>query len=132
MASAYASIFAKTPVDEIKNRAIGLSELIVTGSDIFQALHRKHNSPPKVFRQSLDQVDEEVSTRLSKGDRVAIVFVYRRPWGSGTQIDLVGNDIWEVEGYKKATLDELLVEGKMEPYKDFPPQFTEAISATFF
>lgn len=43
----------------------------------------------------------------------------------------VGDDIWDVKGYEKATLDELLVEGKLEPYRDLPPQVTQAFYSMF-
>ena len=132
MAAAYVAIFAESPIAQIQNRAIGLTEFLATGSDIAKALERKHGAPPQVYRQSLEQVDKEIQSRITKGDMTALVFVYRRPWGEGKQVELVGNDVWDVKGYEKATLEELVVEGKLEPYKEFPPPFAAAIEATIF
>jgi hypothetical protein len=81
-------------------------------------------------------VDEEGRKRLASGDRSGLAFAYRWPWATGEVVDLMGDDIWEeVEGAegcekKKATLDDLIVEGKLAPYKDLPPMMMEGIRTT--
>ena len=131
VAAAYASIFAKTPVHELQNRGIGLTEFTATGAEIATALERKHGAPPQVFRHSMKRVDEEIESKLQNGNPLAMVFGYRKPWGAGKLVDLVGHDIWQVDNYQKATLEDLIVNGKMESYKDLPPPVTEALNSTF-
>lgn len=53
-------------------------------------------------------------------------------WATGKHLELVGNDIWDVQGYPKTTLEKVVVEGDVEPYKAFPPQFAALIETTFF
>ncbi|KAH6610502.1 hypothetical protein Trco_000522 [Trichoderma cornu-damae] len=132
VAAAYAAIFAKTPVSQLQNRSIGLSEFVVTGSEVAAALERKNGAAPQIFRPSIEQVKEEIAARLQKGDRSAILLAYRLPWASGKHLELVGNDVWDVEGYEKTTLDKVVVEGDLEPYKAFPPQFVALMETTFF
>jgi hypothetical protein len=132
VASAYASIFAKTPITQLKDRVIGLREFTATGSEIAQALEHKHGMPTQIFRQSLEQIDEQLDRRVAAGDFTALAFAYRRPWGTGRQFQLIGNDIWEVEGYQKTTLEEVILGDKLEPYKEFPAPFLAALEATFF
>lgn len=44
----------------------------------------------------------------------------------------VGGDVWDVEGYKKAILDEFLLVGKLEPYKNNPPQAIQLFSSMLY
>ncbi|KAK4065441.1 hypothetical protein J3E69DRAFT_112903 [Trichoderma sp. SZMC 28015] len=132
VAAAYAAIFAKTPISQLQNRSIGLSEFIVTGSEVAAALERKHGTPPQIFRPSVEQVSKEIEARLQKGDISAIPLGYRLAWATGKHLELVGNDIWDVQGYPKTTLEKVVVEGDVEPYKAFPPQFAALIETTFF
>lgn len=131
VAAAYVSIFATTPIAEISNRAIGLVELAPTGEDIAAALQKKHGKKPKIFRQSIEKVMEEFSARL-KSDLSALApaWYYRKLWGTGELTSLLGSDIWDLPSYKKATLDDLIVEGKVGRYRDLShalPYFEEAM-----
>lgn len=62
----------------------------------------------------------------------AIPLGYRLAWATGKHLELVGNDIWDLQGYPKTTLEKVVVEGDVEPYKAFPPQFAALIETTFF
>jgi hypothetical protein len=115
----------------LQNRAIGLSELKPTGSDIALALEKKHGAAPQIFTHSLEKVNDEVEGRLAAGVPLALASYNRRVWGSGQLVGMVGDDIWEVQGYPKATLEELLIQGKMERYRDAPPALLEMLDATF-
>ncbi|KAH7043768.1 nmrA-like family protein [Macrophomina phaseolina] len=131
VAAAYVSIFATTPIAEISNRAIGLVELAPTGEEIAAALQKKHGKKPKIFRQSIEKVMEEFSVRL-KSDLSALApaWYYRKLWGTGELTSLLGSDIWDLPWYKKATLDDLIVEGKVGRYRDLShalPYFEEAM-----
>jgi len=131
VAAAYADIFASTPPSQLQDRAIGLSELKATGQQIYEALRKKHGAEPQTFTHSLEKIDTEISKELERGSPLAAVWWYRRVWGAGQNVPNVGRDIWEVDGYPKATLDELLVEGKVDPYREVPPKLIGAVSATF-
>ncbi|KAH6957483.1 hypothetical protein DER45DRAFT_632392 [Fusarium avenaceum] len=132
VAAAYVAIFTRTPIAQLSGRAIGLREFICTGSEIAAAQQRRHGVPPKVYHHSLEQAKKEIEVRMRKGDLSAFIFSYRCPWGAGQQVELVGDDLWDVQGYRKTTLEEVVVKGKMEPYKEFPPSFTTALESTFF
>jgi hypothetical protein len=80
----------------------------------------------------VEQVKKEIEVRLQKNDISAIALGYRLAWATGRQLELVGNDIWDVEGYQKATLDQVVVEGGVEPYKAFPPHLAAQIETSFF
>ncbi|KAI1098844.1 NmrA-like family protein [Jackrogersella minutella] len=131
VAAAYASIFARTPPAQLAGRAIGLSEFKATGSEIVAALKKKYGAEPQVIRHSLEKVTNEVDTCIQNGIPLSLAWDCRRAWANGTIVKGVGDDIWEVEGYKKATLDDLLVGGQLGPYRDLPPQVVQAFNSTF-
>lgn len=119
VAAAYVSIFTTTPVAEISNRAIGLVELAPTGAEIAAALEEKHGKEPKIFRQSIEKVEEDFSHRLDSDlSALAPAWYYRKLWGTGELTSLLGSDIWDVPRYKKATLEDLVVNGKVGHYRD--------------
>lgn len=131
VAAAYVDIFATTPIDQIPNRVVRLCEFRATGSEIAQALDQRHGTPPKIFRQSIATVEQMIDTRLANGDMTAIALTYRCPWGEGTNNKYSAEDVWTVEGYRKTTLTEVVVEGKLGQYKALPPPFVEGLKATF-
>ncbi|KAI1370419.1 NmrA-like family protein [Hypoxylon crocopeplum] len=130
VAAAYASIFATTPPAQLAGRDIGISEVKATGNEIAAALKKKHGVEPQVFRHSLEKVSNEIETCMASGSFLSAVWCWRKCWGLGDSAKGVGEDIWEVEGYEKVTIDGLLVEGKLEPYKDIP-QAAKALGTTF-
>ncbi|KAI1214557.1 NmrA-like family protein [Annulohypoxylon truncatum] len=130
VAAAYASIFASTPPAKLAGRVIGISELKATGSEIAAALKKKYGAEPQIFRHSLEKVNDEVETCIKNGIPLSLAWWVRKMWGSGTLVGLVGNEVWEVEGYKKVSLEELLVGGKLAPYRNMPPQIVQAFNDT--
>ncbi|KAI1453280.1 NmrA-like family protein [Annulohypoxylon moriforme] len=130
VAKAYASIFSRTPPAGLAGRVIGVSELKATGSEIAAALKKKHGAEPQIFRHSLEKVDNEIETCIKNGIPLSLAWWCRKTWGNGTLVKSVGEEIWEVEGYQKATLEELLVGGKLAPYRDLPPQVKQAFDST--
>ncbi|KAK5710380.1 hypothetical protein LTR17_018906 [Elasticomyces elasticus] len=127
VAAAYASIFTKTPIREIENRTIGLCELRPTGNDIASALAQAHGRDPTKTADSLFKVSAGVTRCLAEGSPFALMWYCRKVWATGQQSKMVGSDIWEVPGYTKATLQTLLAEGKLEPYREMPPQIIGAM-----
>ncbi|KAK6209758.1 hypothetical protein QIS74_11342 [Colletotrichum tabaci] len=131
VAAAYASIFAATPISQLENRAIALCELAPTGREIEAALEAKHGVAPQVSTHSLSRVNGEVEGGLQSGSPFALAWYCRKIWATGQQCQMVGTDFWEVDGYDKATLEDLVVRGKLEAYREMPPQVAEYFKQCF-
>jgi hypothetical protein len=132
VAAAYAAIFATTPISQLENRVIGLTEIQTTGQDVAKALQKRHNAWPSIFRHSLEEVDRQMQDRLDKGQALANAWYCRKIWGSGKIPELIGSDIWEVKGYNKKRLEELIVDNKLVAYRDSSPDFQVAVNETFY
>lgn len=132
VAAAYVSIFVESPIAEISNRAISLVELAPTGEDIAAALEKKHGKPPKIFRQSTQKAEEDYSNCLNSPlSAIAPAWYYRKLWGTGELTSLLGTDIWDLPSYKKSTLDDLIVDGKVGSYRDLSTVFPHFEKAMF-
>ncbi|KAI1391576.1 NmrA-like family protein [Hypoxylon trugodes] len=131
VAAAYASIFARTPPAQLAGRAIGISEIKATGREIAEVLKKKHGKEPQIFRHSLEKTDQEIDHCIQTGSRLSLSWYCRKAWGNGTLVKGVGEDIWEVEGYKNASLEDLLLSGKLEPYRNVAPEARAAFMAAF-
>lgn len=131
MAAAYSAIFTSTPIAQLQNRSISISELKVTGENVATMLEKKHGALPRLSSLSLDRVNAEVEEGLKSGSLFTLAWYCRKIWGTGQQAKMVGADIWEVDEYKKATLEDLIVDGKLEAYRQLPPQVTEYFQSTF-
>ncbi|KAI0423940.1 NAD(P)-binding protein [Xylaria sp. FL1042] len=131
VAAGYASIFAKTPPSQLAGRDIGLVEFKATGDEIAAVLKEKHGAEPQKFVHSLAKVDAEIEACVKSGNPTALSWYCRRAWGAGDIVKGIGEDIWEVDGYEKATLRGLVLEGKLEPYKEIPAQVKQAFDAAF-
>ncbi|EXF84449.1 hypothetical protein CFIO01_02764 [Colletotrichum fioriniae PJ7] len=131
VAAAYSAIFTSTPIAQLQNRSISISELKVTGENVATMLERKHGALPRLSSLSLDRVNAEVEEGLKSGSLFTLAWYCRKIWGTGQQAKMVGADIWEVDEYKKATLEDLIVDGKLEAYRQLPPQVTEYFQSTF-
>ncbi|KAK1467653.1 hypothetical protein CCUS01_07184 [Colletotrichum cuscutae] len=131
VAAAYAAIFASTPIAQLQNRSISISELKVTGEHVATTLEKKHGVPPRLSSLSLERVNSEVEEGLKSGSLFTLAWYCRKIWGTGQQAKMVGTDIWEVQGYEKATLGDLIVDAKLEAYRQLPPQVAEYFQETF-
>ncbi|KAI0971274.1 NAD(P)-binding protein [Xylaria arbuscula] len=131
VAAAHASIFAKTPASQLQGRGIAISELRPTGAEIAAVLAEKHGAEPQKFVHSLAKADAEIENAVKNNAPTALSWYCRRAWGAGDIVPGLGKDIWEVEGYQKATLRGLLLEDKLEPYRDIPPQLKQLFDAAF-
>ncbi|KAJ5144597.1 NmrA-like family protein [Penicillium atrosanguineum] len=132
VAAAYAAIFAKTPILELENKVFGLSEVQATGEDVATALEKRHSAPPTTFRHSLEEVDRQIQDHLDKGQPLANAWYCRRIWGAGKIPELIGSDIWEVDGYSKKSLEELIVDDKLVAYREGSPAFQAAVEKMFY
>jgi hypothetical protein len=94
-------------------------------------LREKHGAEPQKVVHSLEKVDAEIDQGVKNNSPTALSWYCRKAWAVGDVVRGLGNDIWEVEGYQNATLRELLLEGKLEPYKDIPPQVKQLFDSAF-
>ncbi|KAK2602396.1 hypothetical protein N8I77_008931 [Diaporthe amygdali] len=131
VAAAYASIFAATPISQLRNRSICLTELSPTGDEIAKALEEKNAAPPKTIVHSLEKVNNEIKSCLQSGSPFALPWYCRKIWGNGKQASMVGSDVWNVGGCRKVGIRELIIDGQLEPYRDLPPQVGEYFESIF-
>lgn len=120
-------MFGDTPIEILKNRTLSLSELRPTGYDIQQALTTKFGVPPAQYTVPIEKVSIQVDEMIKKGDPGALAWYTRENWGNGDQLKFLGNDVWEVEGYTKATVKDLLLEDKLEEYRPLPKEFLDIL-----
>ncbi|KAJ5015975.1 hypothetical protein K4K57_012373 [Colletotrichum sp. SAR 10_99] len=120
VAAAYVSIFTSNPISEIQNRAITLSELAPTGQEIAAVMKQKHGEEPKKITHSLEKVKAELDHCIEAGEIFSLVWFCRKIWGTGELMAMLSSDVWDVPGYKKAALEDLVLEDKREPYRDLP------------
>ncbi|KAI1370131.1 hypothetical protein F4677DRAFT_439185 [Hypoxylon crocopeplum] len=120
VATAYASIFTRTPISEIQNRDIALMEVVPTGKEIAVALQKRHGRPCQIIRHSIDKVETEIEAGLDSGSPFTLAWYCRKIWATGKQKAMVGEDIWEVDGYQKASLESLIVGGELDAYRTPP------------
>ncbi|KAJ5170052.1 NmrA-like family protein [Penicillium coprophilum] len=132
VAAAYAAIFAQTPISQLQDTVFGLSELRVTGEDVANSLEKKHGAPPQIFRHSLEEADRQMQTRLDQGQPLALAWYCRRVWGSGQVLNAIGSNIWELEGYQKKSLKDLIEDGKLVAYREASPALKAALEGTFY
>ncbi|KAF7589414.1 hypothetical protein BBP40_004318 [Aspergillus hancockii] len=131
VAAAYASIFASTPVDDLKNRTIALSELKPTGNEIAAALTEKFGSATRIASESTDAVNEKIETALATGNPFALAFYCRKTWGTGQQAQMLGDDFWDVRDYPKTSVRSLIVGGELQAYRDLPAGVLDFFSSQF-
>ncbi|KAJ5418182.1 NAD(P)-binding protein [Penicillium crustosum] len=117
VAAAYASIFGDTLIEKLEKRTLSLSELRPTSHDIQKALTTKFGVPPAQCTVTIEKVSVQVDEMIKKGEPGALAWYTRRNCGNGDQLKFLGTDIWEVEGYIKASVEDLLVEDRLEEYR---------------
>ncbi|KAJ9111215.1 hypothetical protein QFC22_006590 [Naganishia vaughanmartiniae] len=132
VASGYASLFASTPIDDLSQRVIALSEFQVTGEDLIASLTEKHGFPTRVVNTlAIEQVDRLIEEKLEAGDRSTLAYYCRKIWGTGQQVKMIGEDVWTVPGYQKQTQKALLVDGELKPYRSLSQEFIDHFAHEF-
>ncbi|KAF5859762.1 hypothetical protein ETB97_002484 [Aspergillus alliaceus] len=120
VAAAYVSIFAFTPIDKLKNRTLALSELRPTGKDIAAALTEKFGSRTLSTSETTQSINEKIENAIASGSAFALAYYCRKIWGTGQQVAMVGQDMWDLKEYPKACLRDLLIDGNLQSYRDMP------------
>lgn len=108
VAAGYASIFVEADPSSLAGRVIGLNELHPTTGEIEKTMQKKIGAPPQVAFDSVQN-----AAKLAQSDRLDALV--RKKMGDGSHN--VGKDIWEVKGYQKKTLDDLLLRDGLETPK---------------
>lgn len=122
--AAYAQLFSRTPVDALAGRAITLREYTFSGSDLLAALARAHGgTQPTVARRTSVA---ELERAIAAGHPLALAYACRRNWGASLALDVLTDDVLEVEGYDKATLEGQVVGGGLQHYRTLSPAFLTA------
>ena len=105
-------------MSELADRSIGLTELTPTGTQIQEALEKRHGSEPKIAKVT----EEESVKKIQEGHLLALMDLVKLKWSRGEHS--VGSDIFELEGYNRATLDDLVVERKLGEYREVHLPYT--------
>ena len=116
VAAGVSDIFLKSTPESLAGRTIGLNELRPTTGEIEDAMKKKTGMQPKV-------ADDTVENALRMSRENKLDALVRKKMGDGTHG--VGDDIWEVEGFKKRTLDEFISGQALEV-----PKYQEADEGT--
>ena len=125
VAAAYVDIFTTRPIHTIQNRTITLSELAPTGMEIAAIMKEKNGRDPSIATRSLEEINQRIEDSLSKESNLAVPAYCRKMWGTGDMMKMLPDDLWEVEGYRKASLEDLVIGGKLESYRTLPDHVLE-------
>jgi hypothetical protein len=107
-------------LSELTDRSIGLTELSPTGTQIQEALEKRHGSQPRIAKVT----EDESVKKIQEGHPLALMDLVKLKWSRGEHS--VGDNIYELEGYKKATLDDLIVARKLGEYREVHVPYTLA------
>lgn len=82
----------------------------------------KYGKMPEIARRPLASTDDAIAS----GHPFALAAYCRKLWATGQITSMLG-ELYEVKGYQKKTLQQLVVDGELEPYKELPSFVTEAL-----
>jgi hypothetical protein len=122
VAAAYGSLFAQTPIEQLRDRQFSITELSPTGHDISRAMEARHGSQPLTTSIPIASVSDEVARCLTGRNRFSLMWYCRKIWSTGEQIKMIGGDTWDVAGYRKMSIQDLVVDGKLQQYREVPPE----------
>ncbi|CAG8053523.1 unnamed protein product, partial [Penicillium salamii] len=122
VAAGYAQIFASTPISQLQGRDTALCELKPTGNEIAEALARKFNAAPITKTESKEHIVQALNEAIENGNPFALALYCRKIWATGEKAKMMGEDVWDVEDYSKATLSSLIVEHKLGSYRSMPEE----------
>lgn len=124
MAAGVADIFISSTPTSLAGRTIGLNELHPTTGEIEAAMKVRAGTAPKVANDTV----QNATQRAKQNQLDALV---RKKMGDGTHG--VGNDIWEVSGYQKRTLEDFISGNALErPRYQEPDEGTKHFLDEYF
>jgi hypothetical protein len=97
-----------------------LSELAPTGMEIAAIMKEKNGRDPSIATRSLDEVNRTIEDCISRESNLAVPAYCRKIWGTGEMMKMLPDDLWEVKDYRKASLEDLVIGGRLESYRALP------------
>lgn len=125
VAAAYVDIFTTRPIRSIQNRTITLSELAPTGIEIAAIMKEKNGRDPSITTRSLEEANRTIEDCISRESNLAVPAYCRKIWGTGEMMKMLPDDLWEAKDYKKASLEDLVIGGRLESYRALPDHVLE-------
>lgn len=125
VAAAYVDIFTSRPIRTIQNRTITLSELAPTGMEIAAIMKEKNGRDPSTAIRSVEEVTRTIEDCISRESNLAVPAYCRKIWGTGEMMKMLPDDLWEVKDYRKASLEDLVIGGRLESYRALPDHVLE-------
>lgn len=122
VAAAYASIFASTPISQLKDQDLALCELRPTGTEIAEALAQRFGAAPLSRSESEEHIVQALDEGVKTANLFALGLYCRKIWANGEQAKMIGDDVWDVKNYSKATVSSLIAESKLKPYRAIPAE----------
>jgi hypothetical protein len=113
VAACITALLSTKSISDLAGRSIGLRELAPTGADIQAALSKLHGSPAKI-----SQAFDQDSVHNIRNQPFSLMDLVKLKWSRGQHS--VGDDIFDLEGYEKATLESLIVGKQLGVYRDIP------------
>jgi len=75
---------------------------------------------------------ESFDAVLEHGKPLALAMYLRIAWATGWEVrSMEGLEMWDVPGYRKVTLKELIVDGNLERYKELLTPVRVALEKAF-
>jgi len=96
--------------------------------EIAAIMKEKNGGDPSIATRSLEEVNRTIEDYISRGSNFAVPPYCRKIWGTGQMMKMLPNDLWEVKDYKKASLEDLVIGGKLENYRALPDQVVEFLN----
>jgi hypothetical protein len=90
-----------------------------------------HGSSTATKVQLTDSTNAAIESALATESPVALAFYCRKIWGTGQQAHMVGFDFWDVPGYQKGSLRDLIVRGQLQEYRQLPPAVLDFFEGLF-
>ena len=102
-----------------------MSELAPTGMEIAAIMKEKNGRDPSIATRSLEEVNRTIEDCISRESNLAVPAYCRKIWGTGEMMKMLPDDLWEVKDYRKASLEDLVIGGRLESYRALPDHVLE-------
>ena len=102
-----------------------MSELAPTGMEIAAIMKENNGKDPFIATRSLEEVNRTIVDCISRESNLAVPAYCRKIWGTGEMMKMLPDELWEVKDYRKASLEDLVIGGKLESYRALPDHVLE-------
>ncbi|TQN64948.1 hypothetical protein CSHISOI_10477 [Colletotrichum shisoi] len=93
---------------------------------------KKQGTDPEAITHSLEKVNGELENCYKSESPLGMAWYNRKIWGTGDLVTMLGSEIWELLGYQKAIIEELVLEEKTKPYRDLPDWVQKYLADNLF